>query len=133
MHHGDKIKELLKYTKMDKTELALKLDATRQTVYNMLKRKRIKSVMLDRLANIFNVPVSFFDAEESIDEWQETYEGTYSATTIKECKLRLKNALDQIKLMNKIIDEKERTIQDKEQLIEAKNYIIKTLEKSIAS
>lgn len=63
---GLKIKELCKKENLSLTDLAKKLHKTRPAVAEMVEKQDVNTAILRECSIIFNVPISFFFAEEDI-------------------------------------------------------------------
>ncbi len=66
IHIGLKIRELMGKENIDAPELARRLDKTKQAVYDMLDKQDVSTSILRKLADIFNVPLTYFLADEDV-------------------------------------------------------------------
>ncbi len=57
---GEKIKQLLKKTGLSAEYLASELGVTATTVFSMYKRDSIESKHIEKMVNIFDVPLDYF-------------------------------------------------------------------------
>ena len=80
---GYKIKELANQENITLAELAKRLGKTKQAVYDIVEKEDVSTAILRQVANIFDVPVSFFFASdeqtgttvvEDRDEWKRRAE-----------------------------------------------------------
>lgn len=62
---GLKIKELMSKEKMDTPALAKRLKKSKQAVYDMLEKQDVNTSVLRELADIFNVPLTYFFTDEN--------------------------------------------------------------------
>lgn len=62
---GLKIKELMSKEKMDAPALAKRLNKSKQAVYDMLEKQDLSTSVLRELADIFNVPITYFLTDEN--------------------------------------------------------------------
>jgi transcriptional regulator with XRE-family HTH domain len=71
---GKLLSQLLVKNNLTAVDLATKLNLTKQAVYSMLKKPNIDTGLLEKIANVLDVPISYFFTPEnslSIEEYEE--------------------------------------------------------------
>ena len=107
---GFKINQLAESNNLPLSELAVKLGKTKQAVYDLVKKDDINTAIVRECARIFNVPVSYFFDEPNVEN---TISNINGAATINGNAIAGNTMLcqEKIDLLERILAEKERTIQ----------------------
>lgn len=119
MFRADKIATLIDSSKLSKKEFCEKVKISVQALDNTLKGAEIGSRKLERIADLFKVPMDYFyDREVEFDErWHigHSVNGNGNKVSgdisLSECQKELEHLKMLLHEKQVIIDEKERTIQ----------------------
>lgn len=115
MFRADKIATLIDSNKLSKKEFCKIVDISVQTLDNTLKGAEIGSRKLERIADLFKVPMDYFyDREE---KWHIGHNVNGNGNkvsgniSLSECQKEVEHLTQLLHEKQTIIDEKERTIQ----------------------
>ena len=114
---GERVKEILFKCKVSQSEIARQLGMSHQSFNQMLSASDIKSSLLERIAKVLKVPVSFLYGEKDGDVNSSVASGSGSVAvtgnnnvagnvTIGDTAL----LQERVKMLEKLLEEKERTI-----------------------
>lgn len=119
MFRADKIVTLIDSNKLSKKEFCKIVDISVQTLDNTLKGAEIGSRKLERIADLFKVPMDYFyDREVEVDEkWHIGHNVNGNGNkvsgdiSLSECQKEVEHLKQLLHEKQTIIEEKERTIQ----------------------
>lgn len=120
---GERLKEIIFKFKVSQSEIARRLGMSHQSLNQMLTAADVKSSLLERIAQVLNVPISHLYGER--DE-------TQSAVATGDSSIAVNNNSGNIaagdnRLLQERIKFLEQQLKDKECLLEEKERLIKVL------
>ncbi|RHR72424.1 XRE family transcriptional regulator [Bacteroides sp. AF16-49] len=124
MNVGSVVKELMTKQKIEVAELAGRLGKTEQEVCEILNEKDVSSSLIKELSSAFNVPVTIFFDNSTINNMSNTGGSSVIVNrdnngkiSISSCKELLDNALCEIKHLKVVLKLKDELLEEKERLI----------------
>ena len=117
---GERLKEIISKFKVSQSEIARQLGMSHQSLNQMLSAADVKTSLLERIAQVLNVPVSFLYGER--DEGQNAVASGDSSIAVNNITGNIEagdtSALqERVKLLEQLLAERERIIEEKERTI----------------
>lgn len=107
---GFKINQLAESRGLPLSELAVRLGKTKQAIYDLIKKEDVNTSIVRECSKIFGVPISYFFEEQAVENSISNITGAAAingnATNSESLKCQ-----EKIELLERILEEKERTIQ----------------------
>ena len=121
---GEQIRKLIDNQQvLTRNQIAIELGITENNLYKLYKKSTVNSKYLESLCKLFNVPMSYFFGQETVDD--------------KKLSINVKNSTNEnssnplIEAKDKLIAEKERMILEKEKQLAEKDKFISYIEKEL--
>jgi transcriptional regulator with XRE-family HTH domain len=111
------IRDLCESKNITIRELASKVDMSDISIHSLIKKGRTNTETLEKIAKILGVPIGIFFDESPLHAVNQNAEGTnialsaYGDATVTDCEGKLKMSQKENEHLNKLLEEKERTIQ----------------------
>lgn len=121
MAHLALIRTLLKEKGLTTSEVCQMAEITPQSLGQMIQRNSTKTEILERIARVLGVPVGYFFDEQSNVE----IIGSQIMSTEEKKEIEYLNSL--LAVQSKLIEEKERRIQDKDAMIKMLSEEVESL------
>lgn len=112
---SDAVKQLLQERKMDQKQLAKEIAVSENGLSKMLKRGTFKSDVMIKIAEFFNVDISFFNSRSP------------NKSNIREGVHAVKETENTVENLKEIIQSKEQTIEALKEALRSKDEYISTL------
>lgn len=117
---GEQVKTVLLHYKVSQSEIARQLGMSQQSINQMLSTADVKSSLVERIAKVLNVPVSHIYGDR--DDMQSAVASGDSSIAVNNITGNIEagdNAalLERVKLLEQLLAERERVIEEKERTI----------------
>lgn len=120
-----RLKKILKTRKITQKELAEKIGVSVTTINDLLKREDLKVSMLEKIAKVLQVPVSYFFDEECNSGQQTNGNGIHTNGSNNKISVQsakkdetIKHLQEKLELKENHLEEMRQRILDKEEIIE---------------
>lgn len=112
---GERLKEIIFKHKVSQSEIARQLGMSHQSLNQMLSAADVKSSLLERIAQVLNVPISFLYGEHDTQNAVANGDGSVAVTGNNNVagNVTMGDAAvlqERVTMLERLLEEKERTI-----------------------